>query len=261
VSVLIAWAVAGAAAGAAEIPGITAPVKDATVSSKVAGRIERIPVKEGDTVKKGDILVELEHGLERLEAERRKLLWESRAELDAASNRVSKTRIDLDRTRRLRETTQSVSAEELEKLALDYTMSVAELDRLRTAELREEVEYRMAMEQIGQFLIAAPFDGAVTKLFLEEGENCEESQPLARVVNAAESRFTANVDAAAVKGLKVGDTVAIRLDGEKPAECSGRVVYISPVVDAASGLLEIKAEFATPAGMRPGLSATLVTHD
>ena len=56
--------------------GITEPFRHATISSTVSGTISAINVKEGNFVRKGDTIVELDRSLESLEADRRKLVAE-----------------------------------------------------------------------------------------------------------------------------------------------------------------------------------------
>src|SRR5262245_58952901 len=65
---------AGAAQPAAVVPGITESFLEVALSSSVAGIIVNQPHKEGDFVKGGDPVVELDRKLEELEVERRKLI-------------------------------------------------------------------------------------------------------------------------------------------------------------------------------------------
>ena len=81
--------------------GVTEAIKDVTLSLSVAGTVSSIFVKEGSTVKRGQIILELDKKLEELEVARRKLIWESKAELIAAKARVLTMKSRLESTRKL----------------------------------------------------------------------------------------------------------------------------------------------------------------
>src|SRR5690606_18520457 len=133
----------GALRAASLAPGITEPVRDSLLSAAAAGMVEKIHFKEGDRVERGAVIVELDQALERLEVERRLNVYESRAELEAAEQRVNVLLADYESTRRLYERSQSVSRDEFEKKELEYKLAVAERDRLAAAKERERLEHAM----------------------------------------------------------------------------------------------------------------------
>jgi membrane fusion protein, multidrug efflux system len=242
------------------ISGITEPVKDVTLGANVVGTISTIFLKEGMSVNKGETILELDKKLESFEVERRKLIWESKAEVAAASVRVNTLHSILESTRELFKSTGSVSREELEKMALDYELAVAEKERLESAEERERIEYEMARESLRKRSLVSPIQGIVVKLFLSEGEACQENQPLARVVDAGRGIFISNVEEWIGRSLRVGQTVDLKIKaGVESVAKRGKIVFVSPVADMASGLIEIKAEFDNQDGsVRPGVSGALL---
>lgn len=247
------------AAEPAEVAGITEPLHDAKLSASVAGTIATNCFKEGDRIKAGQTILELDKRLEELEVARRKLVWEDKSELEAADARVVTTKTDLDATRQLMDRTKSVSQEELNKRELEYKMSVAERDKLRQAEERERIEFDMARQQLDKRSLVAPFDGVLTDLYLDPGEDCEPRQPLARLVDASACYLVCNMDAGLARRLKQGQTVTVKVPGPEAAlNCTGEVAYVSPVVDAASGLQRVKIRFDNP-GQRvsPGVTGLL----
>lgn len=241
------------------VAGITEPYKDATLSAMVAGRISTIHRGEGDKVSKGEVLVELDDTLEALEAARRKLIWESKTEVDSAAERVATVKMDLDGTRRIFESTRSVSKDELEQKELEYKLAVAELESLRLAERREELEYQMAMAQLERRSIRSPMNGVIVKTYLEEGENSEPQEPLIRVVDPSQCYFVCNVDAHVAHPLKVGHKVTLTIDvDDGRLRVEGDVFFKSPVADPASGLQEIKILFDNADGqVSPGVTGEL----
>ncbi len=242
------------------ISGITEPIKDRTLSANVAETISTIFFKEGDKIEEGQTILELDNRLEALEVERRRLLWESKAEVESATAQVATLKSLLESTRELFNKTHSVSKDELDKLELDYKVSVAEKKRLEVAEERERIEYEMALRNLHKRSLRSPIQGTIIKLFLQEGETCEENQPLIRVVDTSRGRFVCNVEEWIGRTLKKGQSVKLKIrTGSKSIAKKGKIIFVSPVVDPASGLLEVKVEFNNPDGtVRPGVAGVML---
>src|SRR4051794_19327898 len=95
-------AVALRAAETSFAPGITEPFLDVGLSASVPGIVAARKFKEGDLVKEGEVLIELDKRLEELETERRKLVRDQK-------------RSDFESTRQLLTTTKGISKEDVEK--------------------------------------------------------------------------------------------------------------------------------------------------
>jgi RND family efflux transporter MFP subunit len=221
-----------AAAGAAaplSVSGLTEPFLDVTVSAPVFGIINTQRFKEGQAVKKGDVILELDRRLEELEVARRKAI-------------MDRAKTDLDSTRVLVSTTRSVSREELGKKQTEYDVAVA--------------EHGIAVEQLARRQILAPFSGAIAEIILQAGSACAPYQPLVRLVDTTRAYFVGTMDGKAVAELHLDERVKVQVDGG-PA-VAARISYIAPVVDPASGLAKVKAIFDNPTGaVRPGLAARM----
>ena len=242
------------------VSGITESIEDVTLSLSVAGTVSRVFFDEGDKVKRGQCILELDRRLEELEVARRKLIWESKAEVESAEARVLTLKSQLKSTRDLFESTGSVSREELEEKELEYKLAVAEQKRLVMEEEKQRIEYEMALENLSKRRLPSPIGGVTIKLFLDVGESCEPEQPLAHVVDPSKCLFICNLEEWLGRTLKPGQVVdlAIRTGYETIAK-KGDIVFVSPVVDAASGLLEVKAEFENQDGeVRPGVAGSML---
>lgn len=240
--------------------GITEPCRDATLSATVAGTLAVIHKKEGEPVRAGEVILELEKELESIEVERRQLIAESKVELEAARRRAEQLRLELEATRRLYDSTGSVSREQLQQKELETLLAEAELERLGIAEKREMLELRIAETQLRQRSIVSPFDGVIAQIIPEIGEACYPQQALVRVVDTSRCRLIVHLEAAAALQLAVGKPAQLRFDGIRPPNLvRGVVELVSPVVDPASGLVEIKVLFDNLEGrIRPGLSGTFL---
>lgn len=218
------------AAETAPITGITEPFMDVTLGASVSGIIRQEFFKEGEAVKKGDVILELDKRLEELEVERRKAVLEQ-------------NRREFESTRALVQTTKSVSKEELAKKEAEYNVAVS--------------EHGIAVEQLAHRQITAPFSGTITEILLRPGAACAPYQPLVRVVDTSRCFFVGQVEGKSASALHVDQKVKIEVDGtDEPI--IGKISYLSPVVDPASGLAKVKAIFDNAdAKIRPGLVAKM----
>ncbi|MHB8830352.1 MAG: hypothetical protein ACYC6Q_12605, partial [Syntrophales bacterium] len=94
-------AVAARAAETLSLSGITEPIKDVTLSATTGGTISAIFVKEGESVSRGAVILEMDKKLDELETERRRLIWESKSEVEAAAARVTTLKWLLESNREL----------------------------------------------------------------------------------------------------------------------------------------------------------------
>jgi RND family efflux transporter MFP subunit len=212
--------------------GITEPVFDVTLSLADPGIVTVEKFKEGDFVHTNDVILELDSRLEQLEVDRRRLVMENLKQ-------------DWESTKLVFDKTSSVSHDELLKKEADYKVALT--------------EYEVACEQLNRRKLISPGDGYITDLGRRVGEACAAYQPIARIVDTRKCYFISNVDGKASSGLKLGEKVDLEIDGAKsPIKLQGTVVFISPVVDSASGLQKIKAIFDNQDGkVRPGLAGRM----
>jgi RND family efflux transporter MFP subunit len=212
--------------------GITEPILDVTMSAQAAGTVSKRCFQEGDFAKQGQVILELDKKIEELTVDRRK------AVMDTLKN-------DVERTRHLLNTMKSESKEDLEKKELDHRVAV--------------VDYDTAVELLRRRHVVAPFDGYIVEYFFEAGEDCRAQEPVVRLVDTRRCYFVSNVEAKAGYSLKVGQEVKLELEaGATPVNVVGKIIYVSPVVDPASGLLKIKVLFDNPNGqIRPGVAGKM----
>jgi membrane fusion protein (multidrug efflux system) len=212
------------------IDGITEPFLDVALTVSVPGIIRSEPFSEGASVKKGDVVLELDKKLEEFEAARRKAV-------------MDQAKMEFESTHKLRETTKSVSNEELGKKEADYNVAAA--------------EYGAAAEELARREIVAPFDGTIAEISLRTGAACAPYQAIARLVDTSRFYFTGHLDGKSTLRLTLNQPVVLEIDGiAKPI--AGKICFISPVIDPASGLATVKAIFENAGGgIRPGPAAKL----
>lgn len=216
------------------VAGITEPIYDVTLSASVPGIVSAWKFKEGDFVKEGETIIELDKKLEELEAERRKLAMDNRKQ-------------DRDNLQALyKKSSISVKKDELEKAETEYKIAA--------------VEYEMAVEQLRKRSITTPCSGNITDITRDVGEACQPYQPLIRVVDTRQCYFISNVEARAAGRLKLDQNIKVKIEiSPEPATIQGKIVFLSPVVDPASGLQKVRVLFDNTDGrVRPGVAGKLI---
>ncbi len=216
-----------------EAAGITEPIADVALSPAVAGLVSAWKFKEGDFVKQDEVIIELDNRLETLEVERRKLAMDNRkTDWEAIQTLFKKSSI-------------SVKKEDLDKAETEYRIAVA--------------EHQMAAEQLRKRRIIAPCTGYVVEIVRDVGEACEAYQPLVRVVDPRQCFFVSNVEAKAAGRLSLGQEVKLVVESSgDPVPVAGKVVFLSPVADPASGLRKVKVLFDNAdRKINPGVAAKM----
>ncbi len=242
------------------VTGLTEPVYDVILSFEVDGKITRMFFREGSFVKNGATIAVLNKWFEELEVKRNKLIWESKVELGSAFEREKTLKSLFESTQALFERTGSVSKDELEKLELEYKLAVGEKKRLEIVEERERIEYDMARAKLDKLILKSPNPGVITELFLHEGESCESRQPVVRVVDTSKCYLVCNIEASHGTNMQKGQTVDLKIRvGSGNIDKKGLVVFVSQVVDPASGLYRVKVEFENDNNqVKPGVEGIMV---
>jgi membrane fusion protein (multidrug efflux system) len=195
-----------------QVRALLVPVVETTLSSRMAGRISDISVKEGDRFTRGQRLVTFDCEIQQ------SYLRKSRAKLLAA-------RKTHESNLQLREY-QSISN-------LDVELSAA---KVQTA--LADVEIFKAKLKLCQ--IDAPFDGRVVDLLAQPYESVAEHQPLLSILDDHNIEVQLYIPSWWLSWLKTDTAFTIKID-ETGKSYTARVIRLGARVDAASQSLEITA--------------------
>jgi len=260
------------------LPGEMFAFEEATISTKVAGRLEALEVDLGARVRKGQRLARIDPRDAELRAEQAEAAVRAaraRVGLDGLGDRdevdLEKTPLVLAARAELEEATRE--HQRLKGLLRDGVVSPAAFDsaqaRLVTAEsslqnsleeirnriavlLQRRAELALARQQVTDGEILAPFDGAVTARLAGTGDYLSVGAAVARLVRFDPVRLRIDVPERHAPAVRIGVLVRARLEGtERTVE--GAVVRTSPVLDARNRTLQIEAELPNADGsLRPG---------
>jgi membrane fusion protein, multidrug efflux system len=211
--------------------GIVVTKHEMRLSFKMGGVVRRIHVQEGDTVKQGQRLAEIE-------------LTEIGAQVEQARQLADKAARDLKRG---------------ENLYADQVISLEQLQDLRTQAAMADAQYKSAQFNLGYSVITAPRDGTVLRKLVEERELVPAGTP---VLVFGESGRGYVVRAALadreIVNVKLGDKGEIRMDAFPGQAMAGTIVEVASAADERSGMFPIEVRFDTaPPRLVSGLVARL----
>ncbi len=246
-------------AQAQDFVGIIYPVRDAMLSVHVPGVVEQVQVQVGQRVNAGQTLLLQDARLQAAEVERRRIVWQDRAELQSTEERHRIIEDLVKNADVLFQQAGTVSREEVLKLRLELVTVSGRLEQLREAKKREQAELGFAQREQDMRALVAPMAGVVTLVKLRAGEWAAPGEAIVRLVDDSSCELRVNVSQAAARRLSTGVRVGVKVDDAAlPGELSGRVSFVSPVLDPASSLVEVRVQIANAERrVRPGVKARL----
>jgi len=246
-------------AASAEFIGIVYPLHDLTLSVHVAGVVERVLTRVGQRVQAGQPLLRLDARLQQIEQARRRIILNDASEQQSTEQRRAILEGLVQDATKLYEQAGTISRDELMKLKLELESTGGRGEQLRESKKREEAELQLAEREQAMRVLVAPIAGVVTMIKVHAGEWAAPGDALLRLVDDATCELRLNVSQAAARKLVVGGRVAVRVDDPTLREpLPGRVSFVSPVVDAASSLVEVRVEINNADHrIRPGVKARL----
>jgi RND family efflux transporter MFP subunit len=196
---------------------VTRPGHQATLSAELSGRVVTVNAVEGQIVKKGDVLAELDR------REYDAMLREAVATAGEAFARMKGRRSDLKRSR-----------------SLVASGALARTDEDHVREEKGAAEWRLvasnasaarARALLAKTRVIAPIDGVVVSRSIEPAETVAAGTPLFVVADLAARRVEAEVDEFDVGRVHAGDTVEVRADAFPGAMFRGTVEEVPDIVE------------------------------
>ncbi len=260
-----------------EASGEVKPKRYVNVSANVSGRITRLYVKEGDVVRKGQLLAQIDST--RFEAENRQseaALASSRADLDRALADLEATKLAHERTKRMyADELVADQAMEQADAELKVKQALVESQRKRINQLEAVLE--STRDTLEKATVPAPMDGVITSLPKEEGEvviGAQSFQPtiIMTVADLSVMEVEILVDETDIRNVTMGQEAEVRVDALEGVKITGEVTEIgsSAIPRGALGTTTTSSNTGNqakdfkvtvtladpPANLRPGLNAT-----
>ena len=196
------------------------------VFSKIADRIERLYVDEGDKVKKGEPIADISST--RIQQQVR----QAQAGLTAAEAQFANVKTEYDRMKRLYEQ-GAVSEQQFDQIQTQYESVNAQLEQAEAALIS-------AKSGLEDATVSSPISGVIGQRFMEEGDMAAPSAPLVTVVQMENVETTFSATEQDLGKLRVGQTAYVHVRSFKDKVFTGRVIKISPVLDPMTRMAQVK---------------------
>jgi RND family efflux transporter MFP subunit len=260
--------------------GSLAAFDQATVSTKVPGRLRSISVDLGSVVQQGQVIAQIDPQDYQLRVQQAEAaLTQARARLgvplsgntdriepeQTSTVRQARALLEEAKTNRDRQATlfdQGIvarslldSAESAYKVAVSrYEDAIEEVQIRQSLVAQRRTELALARQQLADTAIHAPFDGAIQEKRASIGEYLGAGAPLATVVRMNPLRLRVEVPEREAQQIRIGQSVRVTTEGD-PNVYLGRIARLSPVITPQTRMLIAEAEVANDGSLRPGLFA------
>lgn len=245
-------------------PGRVSPENEVNISSDIMGKLVKLNVEEGDRLKRGQVVAELDRTREEAAVEI------ARSSLRSAEASFELKRATFERRQKLFEK-QLISKEEYEAGNTEYKMAKLAVDE-RGANLKN------ALENLEKTIIRSPLDGVVTRLNVEEGEIVvtgtmnNPGTVLMVLSDLAHMEVECEVDESDIIDLRIAQEAEIQVDAFGDTIFNGHVVEVSNAgktiytgTQEEMTNFQVKVAFdSTDSRLRPGMSSTvdiIVAHE
>lgn len=222
------------------------PETEVKISSDVSGEIIELTVKEGEQVKKGQLLVRIRPDLYQSASERAvAALNNARANLASAKARLAQAQAQLipaelnyNRNKRLLEQ-QAISQAEFDNVVATYEVAKAEVDAAQQQVSAMEFNVQSAQagvkeanENLTRTSIYAPMDGTVSSLSKKLGErvvgtNMMDGTEIMRIADLTRMEVSVNVNENDIVRLSLNDTAAVEVDAFPGRIFKGLVTHLA----------------------------------
>lgn len=217
----------GLAASAQDVQGLVLPLKLVSVASPVLQEVvDNVLVEEGDTVKEGQVIVQLRCEKEALEVELSKKIVEQR----------------------------EFSAKGAEALSKDKMMSKEAVLEKQTELQLAKIKLATAHVLLKEKTVRAPLNGIVVKKYKEAGESVDRVEKLVDIINIDQVYVQFYLDPKLMTLIKNDQPVTVRVPVVGNATFEGKVAFVDPRIDATSQLFRVKVLVDNPHGtIKPGM--------
>ena len=220
------------------LTGSLAPLTEATVKAKVAGELIAVTVREGESVKQGQMLakIDLTEVAARVAA-READMAAAKAQLVWAEKNRAQQKAPLDKA--------FISQSAFDNIQSNHDVAAA---KLRAS----EAELVMARKSLGDAVLVAPFSGIVSLRHAQPGERVALDAKVVSIVDLSRLQLEASVPPAAIGQVQVGQAMNFRVEGFGERDFAGRIERINPAATAGSRSISIYAVIDNPEGLLRG---------
>lgn len=214
------------------------------LSFRANGIITKLNVKVGQQVKKGDILARLDNVQANLAYE------QAKSSVNAAQSSLNTAKSSLDRTKSLFEKGNK-SLSDYETAKNSYQSA---LDQFESAKRNRSIR----SSEIGYGVIRAPKSGIIASKSASLNENVSSGKTIAILNAGKEINIVVGLPENSINKVKVGMETDLNFSAIKGKNLKGKVIEISPVVDASTSVYPVKMDIVNATNLiKPGMTASV----
>ncbi len=234
--------------------GFTEPYRTIEVAAAETGLISEIKVREGDTVRQGDVLATLDRDVLLALLAIADQAMQSTGNLDSA---LAELRLRKERLEKLEELLAKGHArqEEVTRARTDLAIAEAQVRLAREDLLIKKLDYEKIQAQFERRILRAPLDGVIPRIQKNVGDYVAPSDPyVLTLVQLDPLLVTFSLTREQAARLSVDQKVIVRsfnvstLNEELSELMEGTVEFIAPVINAESGTVRVKVYIENPDG-------------
>lgn len=225
------------------LSGTLQPVDQTTVKAKVSGEIRQVTVREGESVKAGQVIVRFDTAdLEAKLTDRIGALEASRAQLALAEKQRTQNQL------LLKQNFISQTAYDSAESNLSVTQGTLKSN---------EAQAQLARNALRDAVVASPLSGTVAKRHVQPGEKVSFDAPLVTIVDLSRLELQAMVPANDIPELRVGMKVEMAIEGFGERRFTGTVDRINPTTEAGTRAIIVFIHIPNPdSALRGGMFGT-----
>ena len=208
------------------------PEVEIKLSSEVSGEIIKLPIIEGQQVKKGDLLVSINPDLvQALVNQSQASLQNIKAQLTQAEANLNNLKLNFERNKSLYEK-GVISKSDWERTFTDYEVAKANVKSAYYNVQSAQSSVKQSRDNLARTSIFAPRDGTISKLSVELGERVVGTAQMAgteivRVANLNNMEVEVDVNETDIVKVNVGDSTIVEVDAYLKREFKGVVTEIA----------------------------------
>ena len=231
--------------------------RQARIGARASGRIDIVNFEEGDKVKKGDVLAELEHkDMEASLAAAEASVARAKASLDEQTIAIEQAKVDLDRATRLWNS-RSSSESEYDMARFAHRAAVARKNSLLAELALSEAQMQQSSVLKENMFIRAPFNGTVISKDAEVGETITPGGmgggsgrgSVATIADLEHLEIECDVQEDYISRVKEGQEVDIAVDAVQSKKYHGVVRKIIPMGDRARATIKVQVTIEDADGL------------
>lgn len=241
-----------------------------TVASETSGEIVDLPIKEGDTVRSGQLLARIKPDIIESQLEQSEAATESsQKEIDVRRSIRDKAKLEFDRTKDLYDKKFASKSEyDVARAALEQSES--SLAAAQSGYKQSKAQLKQTQRNAARTVLHSPMDGVVTKLNVEKGDKVVGTNMMAGtemmvVSDLGVMNAEVEVDENDIVLVKIGDTTKVYVDAIPDQTINGVVLEIGhSAITSSTGTQDQTVNFKvkiritdSEAKLRPGMSCNV----